>query len=114
NRLPPPQRPGGQNQICALRPRLMNPVGLYSGMSPPGRVGFIAGNIKFKVSVELPEYPAHRKISPASWPRHTDAKSGYLKEILGRPGQQDRGIVSARPAARALDQRRTTSTEHAA
>ena len=35
----------------------MNPGGLYSGMSPPGRIGFIAGNLKFRELGNVAEYP---------------------------------------------------------
>jgi len=60
----------------------MNPMGLYSGMSPPGRVGFIAGNLKFRGPGAVLKLPFTEIFPCVMAPPHTNTKEWRLKEII--------------------------------
>jgi hypothetical protein len=86
--------------------------GLYSGMSPPGRAGFIAGNLKFKDPGEVPEYPLTE-----IFPNVMVASHGRKGLVLQRDNRNVRVRTrlgwAARPAV-GWCYWRTTSTEHVA
>src|SRR4029077_15878532 len=86
--------------------------GPYSGMSPPGRIGFIAGNFKFRGPGSVPKYPLTE-----IFPNVMVAPHGRKELMLQRDSRRGPRPHPARWAARpALRRRywRTTSTEHVA